>query len=66
MLSGVGPHLQLQHLKGKERQIFEFQDLVYRASSRTARAMQRNPVSKKKKKKKKKKKRKMMQRRRKR
>jgi hypothetical protein len=46
-----------QHLGGKGRQIAEFEDsLVYRVSSRTARATQRNPVSKKKKKKKKKKK----------
>jgi hypothetical protein len=37
------------------RQISEFEpSLVYRVSSRTARAIQRNPVSKKKKKKKKK------------
>jgi hypothetical protein len=44
-----------QHLGGKGRQIAEFEDsLVYRVSSRTARATQRNPVSKKKKKKKKK------------
>jgi hypothetical protein len=53
-------------LGGRGRWISEFQDsLVYRVSSRTARAIQRNPVSKKqktknKKKKKKKKKRKRM------
>jgi hypothetical protein len=34
-------------LGGRGRQISEFQDsLVYRVSSRTARAIQRNPVSK--------------------
>jgi hypothetical protein len=39
---------------GRGRQISEFEDsLVYRVSSKTARATQRNPVSKKKKKKKK-------------
>jgi hypothetical protein len=38
-------------LGGRGRQIFEFKaSLVYRVSSRTARAKQRNPVSKKKKK----------------
>jgi hypothetical protein len=37
-------------LEGRGRQIFEFEaSLVYRVSSRTARAIQRNPVSKKKK-----------------
>jgi hypothetical protein len=42
---------------GGGRQISEFQaSLVYRVSSRTARATQRNPVSKKKKKKKERKK----------
>jgi hypothetical protein len=41
-------------LGGRGRRISEFQDsLVYRVSSRTARTIQRNPVSKKKKKKKK-------------
>jgi hypothetical protein len=36
-------------LGGKGRQISEFEaSLVYRVSSRTARAIQRNPVSKKK------------------
>jgi hypothetical protein len=44
-------------LGGRGRQIFEFEaSLVYKVSSRTARATQGNPVSKKKKKKKTKKK----------
>jgi hypothetical protein len=44
-------------LGGRGRWISEFQDsLVYKVSSRTARATQRNPVSKNQKKKKKKKK----------
>jgi hypothetical protein len=44
-------------LAGRGRQISEFEaSLVYRVSSRTARATQRNPVSKKSKRKKKKKK----------
>jgi hypothetical protein len=35
-------------LRGRGRQISEFENsLVYRVSSRTARAIQRNPVSKK-------------------
>ena len=39
------------HSGGRGRQISEFEaSLVYRVSSRTARATQRNPVSKKKKK----------------
>jgi hypothetical protein len=39
-----------QHLGGRSRQISEFKgSLVYRVSSRTARATQRNPVSKTKK-----------------
>jgi hypothetical protein len=43
-------------LGGRGRQISEFEaSLVYKVSSRTARAIQRNPVSKKPKKKKKKK-----------
>jgi hypothetical protein len=43
-------------LEGRGRRISEFEaSLVYKVSSRTARAIQRNPVSKKKKKKKKKK-----------
>jgi hypothetical protein len=38
-------------LGGRDRQISEFKaSLVYKVSSRTARATQRNPVSKKKKK----------------
>jgi hypothetical protein len=42
-------------LGGRGRQISEFEaSMVYRVSSRTARAIQRNPVSKKQKKKKKK------------
>jgi hypothetical protein len=46
-------------LGGRDRQISEFEaSLVYRVSSRTARAIQRNPVSKKRKKKKKERKRK--------
>jgi hypothetical protein len=46
-------------LGGKGRQISEFKArLVYRVSSRTARAIQRNPVSKNQKRKKKKEKRK--------
>jgi hypothetical protein len=46
-------------LGGRGRRISEFQaSLVYKVSSRTARATQRNPVSKKKKKKKKEKKKK--------
>jgi hypothetical protein len=37
-----------QHLEGRGRWISEFEEsLVYRVSSRTARATQRNPVSKK-------------------
>jgi hypothetical protein len=36
-----------QHLGGRGRQLSEFEaSLVYRVSSRTARATQRNPVSK--------------------
>jgi hypothetical protein len=43
-------------LGGRDRRISEFEaSLVYKVSSRTARAMQRNPVSKKPKRKKKKK-----------
>jgi hypothetical protein len=43
-------------LEGRGRQISDLEaSLVYKVSSRTARAIQRNPVSKKKKKKKKKK-----------
>jgi hypothetical protein len=48
---------QSQHSGGRGRRISEFEaSLVYRVSSRTARATQRNPVSKNQKKKKKKKK----------
>jgi hypothetical protein len=37
-----------QHSGGRGRQIFEFEaSLVYKVSSRTARAIQRNPVFKK-------------------
>jgi hypothetical protein len=37
----------LQHLGGRGRQISEFEaSLVYKVSSRTARAIQRNPVLK--------------------
>jgi hypothetical protein len=44
-----------QHSGGRGRKISEFEaSLLYRVSSRTARAIQRNPVSKKKKKKKRK------------
>jgi hypothetical protein len=40
-----------QHSGGRGRRISEFEaSLVYKVSSRTARATQRNPVSKKKKK----------------
>jgi hypothetical protein len=36
-----------QHLRGRGRQISEFEaSLVYKVSSRTARGTQRNPVSK--------------------
>jgi hypothetical protein len=42
-------------LRGRSRQNSEFEaSLIYKVSSRTAKAIQRNPVSKKKKKKKKK------------
>jgi hypothetical protein len=54
--SGVA-HLKSQHLRGRGRWISEFEaSLVYRVSSRTARATQRNPVSKNQKKKKERKK----------
>jgi hypothetical protein len=34
-------------LEGRDRQIFEFEaNLIYKVSSRTARATQRNPISK--------------------
>jgi hypothetical protein len=49
-----GAHLWSQHLGGRDKRISEFEaSLVYRVSSRTAKATQRNPVSKTKKKKKK-------------
>jgi hypothetical protein len=45
---GGGARLQSQHSGGRDRQISEFEaSLVYTVSSRTARAIQRNPVSKK-------------------
>jgi hypothetical protein len=45
-----GACLESQHLGGRGRRISEFEaSLVYRVSSRTARAIQRNPVSKNKK-----------------
>jgi hypothetical protein len=41
----------IQHLGGRGRQISEFEaSLVYKVNSRTARAIQRNPVSREKKK----------------
>jgi hypothetical protein len=54
----VGHAFNPQHLGGRSRQIsFESEaSLVYKVSSRTAKAVQRNPVLKKMKKKKKKKK----------
>jgi hypothetical protein len=43
-----GAHLLSQHSGGRGRRTSEFKaNLVYRVSSRTARATQRNPVSKK-------------------
>jgi hypothetical protein len=51
----LGGRGKSQHLGGRGRRISEFEaSLVYRVSSRTVRAAQRNPVSKKKKKKEKK------------
>jgi hypothetical protein len=48
MLGTGGTCLASQHLGGRGRQISEFKaSLVYKVSSRTARATQRNPVSKK-------------------
>jgi hypothetical protein len=45
------PALGSQHLGGRDRRISEFQDsLVYKVSSRKARATQKNPVLKNKKK----------------
>jgi hypothetical protein len=53
-LGSGGTRLSSQHLGGRGRWVSEFKaSLVYRVSSRTPRAIQRNPVSKKKKKKKK-------------
>jgi hypothetical protein len=48
VIPGVGgAHLYSQHLGGKGRRISEFEaSLVYKVSSRTARATQRKPVSK--------------------
>jgi hypothetical protein len=41
-----GAHLYSQHMGGKGRQISEFEvSLVYRVNSKTARTIQRNPVS---------------------
>jgi hypothetical protein len=41
-------HLSSQHLGGRDPRISEFEaSLVYKVSSRTARTIQRNPVSKK-------------------
>jgi hypothetical protein len=55
----LGVVAQSQHLGGRGRQISEFKaSLVYKVSSRTARAIQRNPVSKNQKPKTKKKKKK--------
>jgi hypothetical protein len=42
-----GAHLESQHSGGRGRRISEFEvSLVYKVSSRTARTIQRNPVSK--------------------
>ena len=44
----VAHDFKSQHLGGRDRWISEFEaSLVYRVSSRTARATQRSPVSKK-------------------
>jgi hypothetical protein len=52
---GGAARLYSQHLGGRGRRISEFKvSLVYKVSSRSARAIQRNPVSKNQKKKKKK------------
>jgi hypothetical protein len=49
-LGSGGTSFLSQHSGGRSRQIFEFKaSLIYKVSSRTARAIQRNPVSKKKK-----------------
>jgi hypothetical protein len=59
MSANGGAHLQSQHLGDRGMWISEIEAiLVYRVSSRTARATQRNPVSKRKEKKRKEKKRK--------
>jgi hypothetical protein len=48
MVGHGGARLLYQHLGGRGRQISEFEaSLVYKVSSRTARATQRNPVLKK-------------------
>ena len=53
-LGSGGTCLKSQHLGGRGRLISGFKaSLVYKVSSRTARAIQRNPVSKKQKQKKK-------------
>jgi hypothetical protein len=45
---GGGTYFSSQHLRGRGRWISEFEtSLVYKVSSRPARATQRNPVSKK-------------------
>jgi hypothetical protein len=57
--AGLPPMHRGQHLGGRGRQISEFEaSLVYKVSSRTAKTIQRNPVSKNQKKKEKKKKKK--------
>jgi hypothetical protein len=46
-LASGGAHLSSQHLGGRGRWISEFEaSLVYKVSSKTARATRRNPVSK--------------------
>ena len=51
-VGGGGASIQAQHLVSKGRWISEFEaSLIYRPSSRTARATQRNPVLKKERKK---------------
>ena len=46
-LGSGGTRLYSQHLGGRGRQISEFKaSQVYKVSSRTARAIQRNPISK--------------------
>ena len=47
-MQGYSTPLKIQHSRGRGKQISEFKvNLVYRASSRTARVTQRNPVAKK-------------------